>query len=155
MAQARLSMRKIRDVLRLKYEAHFGDRRIAAAIGSSLSRIGVAHRRRACSTPLFVISTAAGGRATSLSFAKSMRWARSCLSIMRARPSALPIATPARVDPHRFLSPCSAPPTSGLPLARADDGTPVARLRQARSHCHTRSRIWGRVWCRRFASRLV
>ena len=32
-------MRKIRDILRLKYEAHFGDRQIAAAIDSSRSTV--------------------------------------------------------------------------------------------------------------------
>ena len=45
MAQARLSMRKIKDVLRLKYEAHFSDRQIAAAIGSSRSTVQECLRR--------------------------------------------------------------------------------------------------------------
>ena len=45
VAQARLSMRKIRDILRLKYEAHFSDRQIAAAIGSSRSTVQECLRR--------------------------------------------------------------------------------------------------------------
>ena len=37
MAQARLSVRKIRDVLRLKHEAQLSDRQIAAVLGSARS----------------------------------------------------------------------------------------------------------------------
>ncbi len=37
MAQARLSVRKIRDVLRLKNEARLSDRQIAAVLGSARS----------------------------------------------------------------------------------------------------------------------
>ena len=39
MAQARLSVRKIRDVLRLKNEAHLSDRQIAAVLGSTRSTV--------------------------------------------------------------------------------------------------------------------
>ena len=39
MAQARLSMRKIREVLRLKFEARLSDRQIAAAVGSARSTV--------------------------------------------------------------------------------------------------------------------
>ena len=39
MAQARLSVRKIRDVLRLKSEAQLSDRQIAAVLGSARSTI--------------------------------------------------------------------------------------------------------------------
>ena len=39
MAQARLSVRKIRDVLRLKAEAHLSDRQIAAVLGSARSTV--------------------------------------------------------------------------------------------------------------------
>ena len=39
MAQARLSVRKIREVLWLKVEARLGDREIAAAIGSARSTV--------------------------------------------------------------------------------------------------------------------
>ena len=45
VAQARLSMRKIRDILRLKYEAHFSNRQIAASIGSSRSTVQECLRR--------------------------------------------------------------------------------------------------------------
>ena len=37
MAQARLSVRKIREVLRLKAESGLSDRQIAAVIGSALT----------------------------------------------------------------------------------------------------------------------
>jgi transposase len=39
VAQARLSVRKIRDVLRLKAEAHLSDRQIAAVLGSARSTV--------------------------------------------------------------------------------------------------------------------
>ena len=39
MAQARLSVRKIRDVLRLKNEAHLSDRQIGAVLGSARSTV--------------------------------------------------------------------------------------------------------------------
>jgi IS30 family transposase len=39
VAQARLSVRKIRDVLRLKNEAHLSDRQIAAVLGSARSTV--------------------------------------------------------------------------------------------------------------------
>lgn len=39
MAQERLSMRKISEVLRLKYELHLAERTIAAACGSSRSTV--------------------------------------------------------------------------------------------------------------------
>ena len=39
MAQARLSVRKIRDVLRLKNEARLSDRQIAAVLGSARSTV--------------------------------------------------------------------------------------------------------------------
>ncbi len=39
MAQARLSMRRIRDILRLKHEARFSDRQIAKIVGSSRSTV--------------------------------------------------------------------------------------------------------------------
>lgn len=45
MAQARLSMRKIRETLRLKYEAGLSDRRMATAIGSSRSTVQECLRR--------------------------------------------------------------------------------------------------------------
>ena len=40
MAQARLSVRKIREVLRLKSEARLSDRQIAAVLGSARSGVG-------------------------------------------------------------------------------------------------------------------
>ena len=45
MAQARLSVRKIREVLRLKAEARLSDREIAAAIGSARSTVQECLRR--------------------------------------------------------------------------------------------------------------
>ncbi|MEK7303943.1 MAG: IS21 family transposase [Pseudomonadota bacterium] len=45
MAQQRLPMRKIREVLRLKFEAGLGDRRIAEAIGSARSTVQDCLRR--------------------------------------------------------------------------------------------------------------
>ena len=45
MAQARLSVRKIREVLRLKAEARLSDRQIAAAIGSARSTVQECLRR--------------------------------------------------------------------------------------------------------------
>ena len=45
MAQARLSVRKIREVLRLKVEARLSDREIAAAIGSARSTVQECLRR--------------------------------------------------------------------------------------------------------------
>ena len=39
MAQARLSVRKIREVLRLKNEAQLSDRQIAAVLGSARSTV--------------------------------------------------------------------------------------------------------------------
>ena len=39
MAQARLPVRKIREVLRLKYELRLSDRKIAAALGSARSTV--------------------------------------------------------------------------------------------------------------------
>ena len=39
MAQARLSVRKIREVLRLKSEARLSDRQIAAVLGSARSTV--------------------------------------------------------------------------------------------------------------------
>ena len=39
MAQARLSVRKIREVLRLKNEARLSDRQIAAVLGSARSTV--------------------------------------------------------------------------------------------------------------------
>ena len=45
MAQPRLPMRKIREVLRLKFDAGLGDRRIAQAIGSARSTVQECLRR--------------------------------------------------------------------------------------------------------------
>ena len=45
MAQARLSMRKIRDVLRLKYEKGLSNRTIASSLGISHSTVGAYLRR--------------------------------------------------------------------------------------------------------------
>ena len=45
MAQARLSVRKIREVLRLKAEARLSDREIAAATGSARSTVQECLRR--------------------------------------------------------------------------------------------------------------
>jgi transposase len=45
VAQARLSVRKIREVLRLKTEARFSDRQIAAVIGSARSTVQECLRR--------------------------------------------------------------------------------------------------------------
>ena len=45
MAQARLSVRKIREVLRLKAEARLSDRQIAAVIGSARSTVQECLRR--------------------------------------------------------------------------------------------------------------
>lgn len=45
MAQSRLSVRKIRDVLRLKFEAGIGERQIAAALGVARSTVQEALRR--------------------------------------------------------------------------------------------------------------
>lgn len=45
MAQARLPMRKIREVLRLKFEARLSDRQIAKAIGSARSTVQECLRR--------------------------------------------------------------------------------------------------------------
>jgi DNA-directed RNA polymerase specialized sigma24 family protein len=39
VAQARLPVRKIREVLRLKYELGLSDRKIAAAVGSARSTV--------------------------------------------------------------------------------------------------------------------
>ena len=39
MAQARLSVRKIREVMRLKHEARLSDRQIAAVLGSARSTV--------------------------------------------------------------------------------------------------------------------
>lgn len=39
MAQARLSMRRIRDILRLKHEVRCSDRQIAQIVGSSRSTV--------------------------------------------------------------------------------------------------------------------
>ena len=53
MAQARLSVRKIREVLRLKSEARLSDRQIAAVLGSARSTAARAthhHRARATAT---------------------------------------------------------------------------------------------------------
>lgn len=46
MAQARLSMRKIREVLRLKFDAHLSDRQIATALGSARSTVQECLSRR-------------------------------------------------------------------------------------------------------------
>jgi transposase len=48
VAQARLSVRKIREVLRLKAEARLSDREIAAAIGSARSTVQECLRRARC-----------------------------------------------------------------------------------------------------------
>ncbi len=45
MAQARLSVRKIREVLRLKAEARLSDRQIAAVVGSARSTVQECLRR--------------------------------------------------------------------------------------------------------------
>ena len=45
MAQPRLSVRKIRDVLRLKSEARLSDRQIAAVLGSARSTVQECLRR--------------------------------------------------------------------------------------------------------------
>ena len=45
MAPARLSMRRIREVLRLKVEARLSDRQIAAAVGASCSTVQECLRR--------------------------------------------------------------------------------------------------------------
>jgi hypothetical protein len=45
VAQARLSVRKIRDVLRLEAEAHLSDRQIAAVLGSARSTVQECLRR--------------------------------------------------------------------------------------------------------------
>ncbi|MGH8243427.1 MAG: hypothetical protein ACRETY_08780 [Steroidobacteraceae bacterium] len=45
MAQARLSTRKIREVLRLKFEAGLSDRQVAAAVGSARSTVQECLRR--------------------------------------------------------------------------------------------------------------
>ena len=45
MAQPRLSVRKIRDVLRLKVEAQLSDRQIAAVLGSARSTVQECLRR--------------------------------------------------------------------------------------------------------------
>ena len=45
MAQARLSMRKIRETLRLKFEAGLSERQIAVAVGASRSTVQACLRR--------------------------------------------------------------------------------------------------------------
>jgi IS30 family transposase len=45
VAQARLSVRKIREALRLKNEAHLSDRQIAAVLGSARSTVQECRKR--------------------------------------------------------------------------------------------------------------